>query len=458
MRVAFLFPFVLAASAGATGADLAPAPAAPPTTPELSRRAAVVRALEANPRVRKSHEAVREMDGRVTEARADALPDLSAAGAFTRYRDPSFLNSPSFDNLPPEFRDALEAIPANQHDASVVLRQTLFSFKLNHAIKAAKLGKEYGQEGVRAARQEVALSAVQAYDGLLLARAKVQVGQKAVRQKEIHLEQVTHRRDAGVATDLDVLRAEVDLANQKAQQLALEGQADLARSRLNTVMERPVDTPVEPTDVLEDRAFDISLDDATREALAARSEVKLAELTDQIYDQVEEVTRADRRPKLDFFGVWGWSVRQPHNFLKSDFEKWNLNIALTVPVFDGFRVSGKLAQVQAQRAQARQDRLALESSVRLEAKSAWDRLRVARAVLDAASLNVSQAQRAMDMVQANYGYGAATNLDVVDSQAALTLAESLRVQALWALADARASLRYVMGRDPLEDPAPEEIR
>ena len=70
--------------------------------------------------------------------------------------------------------------------------------------------------------------------------------------------------------------------------------------------------------------------------------------------------------------------------------------------------------------------------------------------LAAADLNVTQAQRALDMTQANYSLGAATPLDVIDAQAALTLAESLRLEALYAHANARAALRFVMGRDPLD--------
>jgi outer membrane protein TolC len=74
-------------------------------------------------------------------------------------------------------------------------------------------------------------------------------------------------------------------------------------------------------------------------------------------------------------------------------------------------------------------------------------------VLRAADLNVTQAQRALDMTQANYALGAATPLDVLDIQAALVLAESVRLEALHAQANARATLRWVMARDPLDGSA-----
>jgi outer membrane protein TolC len=58
------------------------------------------------------------------------------------------------------------------------------------------------------------------------------------------------------------------------------------------------------------------------------------------------------------------------------------------------------------------------------------------------------------MTEANYKLGAATPLDVLDAQQALALAENIRAQALFTHANARASLSFVMGRDPLTDTRP----
>ena len=147
-------------------------------------------------------------------------------------------------------------------------------------------------------------------------------------------------------------------------------------------------------------------------------------------------------------------MRKPENFFEKDFTRWAGGVTVTVPVFDGWRTAGQVAQARAERNRASQDRIALENQVRREAQQAVDRLRTAERVLRAADMNVSQAQKAADMTHANYQHGAATTLDVIDAQAALTLAESLRVEALYEHANARATVRFVMGRDPLDASAP----
>src|SRR4051794_6858751 len=92
-----------------------------PARAALSRREAVQTALAQNPRVQKSLAAEKELEGRVKEATADALPELTLTGLWTRYRDPSFLNASSFDNFPAELREGLTPEPANLNDGAGTL-------------------------------------------------------------------------------------------------------------------------------------------------------------------------------------------------------------------------------------------------------------------------------------------------------------------------------------------------
>ena len=427
--------------------------ASPLSAEPLSRAQAVQRALEANPDVQKALLDLQSLEGLKDEAKADALPELTLAGSWNRYRDPSLLNSSSFDAFPPELRDSLKPVPANLYDGSLQLRQTLFSFRLGAAIKGAKFARLLGDEAVRRARQAVALAAVRAYNQHLLALEKVRVAEKVVRYKERQLETAQNRFAAGVATELEVLRAQVDLANTRTTLLQLQGEQDLSRAALNAVMLRPIDAPVEVSDRLEYRPLDMTLEQVVARAWERRPEAAAIRLDERLYGELVKVARADALPSLDFVGQWGYSVREPGNFFQADYEKWSAGVFLTVPVFDGWRTRGKVAQAQARASKVTQDRIALENSIRLEAQAALDALRVAKSVLAAAELNVRQAQRALDMIQANSQAGAATFLDVLDAQAALTEAESQRIQGLHTHANARAFLRYVMADDVLADDA-----
>jgi HAE1 family hydrophobic/amphiphilic exporter-1 len=418
---------------------------------QLSRAEAVALALAANPAVKLSLEQVALLEARITEARADALPDVSWTTRAFRSRDPGLLNSPNFDQFPEEFRTALSPIPGNSFDTYADVTQTLFSFKLGHALRAARIARTAGDEDVRRARQGTALLAIQGYNQLLFAIEQLRVARSTIDQKQGHVDVARNRRAAGAATELEVLRAEVDLENQRAELLRAETQVAASRARLNTVMFRPTETPIEPTDALVISPVATVFDAAVTEALTARPELQALRLEVQVRDRLIDVVRADMKPRVEFNGAYGFSVRRPRNLFDFDFTRWSAGVALTVPLFDGRRTAGRVAQAQADRNIVTQRIAALENEVRLEVQSAWDSLTLADRTLAAADLNVAQARRAAEMTGANYKLGAATPLDVLDAQQSLALAENIRNQALYSHANARASLSFVMGRDPLTD-------
>jgi outer membrane protein len=417
----------------------------------LSRREAVARALERNPSVKRSLADREGLRGRARQARADALPEVNVYGSFLRYQDPGFFNSPNIDQFPPDILQAFRPIASNLWDGNVSMRQTLWSFSLGKAIRAAGYAEHLGEENVRTARQDVALQAIFAYNAHLLALGQVKVAETVVNQKEKQLEMARTRRGNGVATDLEVLRFEVDLANARTTLLRLQGAAELARGDLNAVMVEPTDTAVEPTDQLDFVETAADQQQVVREAVTARPEIQAVGWSERIADEAIGIYKADMQPRLDFNGAFGWSTRLPENFFEPNYKKWSFSVTLKIPVFDGFRTAGRVAQARAERSRIDQDRVALQTLIDLEAKQAVDRLRVASSVYHAAELNVTQARKALDMTEANYRLGAATTLDVLDAQAAFTQAEFSRLQALHEHANARAGLRYVMGQDPLED-------
>jgi outer membrane protein TolC len=428
--------------------------AAPVSAQQLSRAQAVAQAVGANPEVKVSLEQVSLLEGRITEARADALPDVSWTTRVVRSRDPGLLNSPNFDQFPIEFRSALIPIAGNSFDTFAGVSQTLWSFKLGKAIEAAKLARDAGQEDVRRARQVTALNAVQGYNQLLFAIEQLRVARSTVDQKQGHVDVARSRRAAGAATELEVLRAEVDLENQRADLNRSETLVSAARARLNTLMQRPTETPIEPTDVLAAVPAAATFEQAVAEALQARPELAYLKFEVQIRDKLIGVTRADMKPRVDFDGAYGFSVRNPSNLFSFNFARWAAGVTVKVPLFDGQRTAGRVAQGEAERNIVTQRIAALENQIRLDVQSAWDSLTLADKTLGAAELNVAQARRASDMTDANYRLGAATPLDVLDAQQALALAENIRNQALYIHANARASLSFVMGRDPLTDAAP----
>ena len=209
-------------------------------------------------------------------------------------------------------------LPANAFSTSADIRQTVFSFKLGKALEAARVARVAGDQEVQRARQVTSLDAIRAYNQLLFAIEQLRVVRANLQSKQTHVDYARNRRAAGVATELEVLRAEVDVENARAEALRAENDVSAARSLLNTVMLRPTTAPVVPTDSLAVVPFQIGFDEAVQEALAARPELQLLRTQERVQTLLVDVAAGDAKPSVEFNGSYGFAVRRPQNLFTFD--------------------------------------------------------------------------------------------------------------------------------------------
>jgi len=418
----------------------------------LTLEEALALALERNQQVLIARAQTQVLKGRIREVRAQALPSLTLNSSALRWRDPAFLNSASFDEIPEEFRRALTVKGANLFDYNLALSQPLYtSGKVGTALKLASLESE--GVGVDAAKveQEIRLRVIRAFYDLILEERLRDVSQETVGQRERHLEMARVRHAAGVATEVDVLRSQVSLANAQPELIRAENAVRQARAVLNNLLVRPIDFP---TAAIGELTFvpgsHPGLDQLLRRAIDHRPEIQRLRINELEADAQKKLANAESRLRLDFNGQYGFSARDPVNLGNHSFTRWMFTVSLALPLFDGGRRSGLVQQAVAMRRTALLARSLAENDVRLEVQTAVDELERAEKTVEAARLNVREAERVLLMMQDNYRYGAATTLDVTDAQTALSLARTNLWRGLYDHTLARAQLRWVLGQDPLE--------
>jgi len=439
--VASVFP-----SHAATAVDLSEQAA-------LTLEQAVELALERNPQALMARERIEAFRGKYREVRAEALPFLRLNGSAMRWRDPAFLNSPSFDKIPAEFRNALQVAPANLFDYNLSISQPLYtSGKVGTALKLASLESEGVGVDRDRTEQEIRLRVVRAFYDLLLAQGRLEVAKDAVRARETSLEIVRGRFAAGVATEVDVLRSQVSLANAQPELIRAENGVRQSRAVLNNLLVRPLDFPTEAVGRL---AFNPptprSLEEVIRHAFQYRPELLRARINERQAEGQEKLANAENRLRLDFNGQYGVNARLPSDLVNREFTRFMFTLNVGLPLFDGGRRSGLLRQAVANRKIAELTRTETENAVRLEAQTALDELARAEKTVEAARLNVKEAERVLDMMQNNYKHGAATTLDVIQAETARAQARWTLLQGLYDHTMARMQLRWVMGQDPVQE-------
>jgi outer membrane protein len=409
-------------------------------------------AMERHPDVGKARAQADALKGKIREVRAQALPEVKIVSDAMRWRDPSLLNASGLDKFPAELRSALVPSAVNIFDYSLTIKQPLFTQgKVGTALRLASIEAEGSLSEIDRARQDVALNAVKAFYDLLWAERYHSLVAETQRQKELHAAMARTRFQNGVATEVDVLRSEVAVANGAPDLVRAQNAIKQARALLNYYLGRPLDFATRLIGDFQEKPWEASkLEELERDAVRRRPEIQRLRIAERSAATQCDLAKAESRLRLDFSGSYGLMSRLPQNLINADFTRWTAGVNFTLPVFDGFRRSGLVWQATANERAAKLERQKFEQQIRLSIQQGYDELKAAGETIAAARSNVSQAEKVLTMMQNNYKYGAATTLDIVDAQTAVSVARTNLLRGLHDYSVARANLRWTTGQTPWE--------
>ena len=420
--------------------------------PRVTLVDAVNMAMSRHEDIGKAQAAAEGLKGKIREVKSEAFPDIRIVSSAMRWRDPSLLNASGLDKFPEELRSALIPSAVNIFDYSITVKQPLFTQgKIGTGLRLASIEAEGAISEVDRARQDVALNTVKAFYDLLWAERYEKLVTETQEQRKAHAAMARTRFQNGVATEVDVLRSDVAVANGVPELLRAGNAVKQARALLNYYIGRPLDSPTELAGDFERRAWDQNdLAELEGTAVRRRPEMQRLRIAERSAETQLQLAKAESRMRLDFSGSYGMSARLPQNLVNAEFNRWTAGVNFNFPVFDGFKRSGLTVQAVAAQRSAKLDREKFESQVRLSIRQGFDELKAAGETIDAAEATVRQAEKVLTMMQENYKYGAATTLDILDSQAAVSVARTDLLRGLHDHCIARANLRWAIGQTPWE--------
>ena len=418
----------------------------------MTLQEAVRLAVERHQDVAKARAAAEGLKGKIREVRSQALPDIQFVSNAWRLRDPSLLNASGLDKFPPELRNALVPSAVNLFDFGITVKQPLFTQgKVGTALRLASIEAEGSVSEIDRAQQDVALNTVKTFYDLMWAERYRELVAETQEQKKLHAEMARTRYRNGVATEVDVLRSEVAVANGAPDLLRAENAIRQARALLNYYVGRPLDFATRPAGDFEQKPWErTDVAELEKGAVRRRPELERLRIAERSAATQVDLAKAESRMRADFSSTYGMSARLPQTLVNKEFLKWIAGVNFTFPIFDGFRRSGMVWQATANQRIARLERDKIEQQIRLAVQQGLDELKASAETVAAARATVSQAEKVLTMMQNNYRFGAATTLDIVDAQTAVSVARSNLLRGLHDYAVARANLRWTMGDTPWE--------
>jgi outer membrane protein len=408
----------------------------------LSFQQAIQLAIENNLATLLARERRNEARGLKQQSLAPLLPNVSGVA----YQASLTENLAALGFLPgtiPGFNTTFVG-PFRNFDARILLAQTIFDLSAIRSYQAGRAGVRVAelQEGL--AREQVASGTGLIYLEALRSDLSVNAAQANVELAQALLKLAQDQRNAGIATGVDVTRAQTRLAEQQVGLAQAQTALDQARLNLQRVVGLPLGAPLTLTDAL--RFVDEpppAVEMAVAQADQDRREVRVATEQNRVSQLERQAVRAEYLPSIEFLGDYGMSGSTPS---VADLPTRRAAIQVNVPIFNGGLTRGRVTEATSRQLQTELQLANIRGQVEEDVRLALTTLRTAAVQVRAANESVTLAQRELEMARDRFGAGLGDNLEVVTAQTSLADARDAQVTALAQHNAARLNLASALGR------------
>jgi len=382
-------------------------------------------------------EKINASEYKIEEARSGFFPQLSLNGSYTRLG-----RVPGFD-VPGM---TIDFGTANNYNLVLSLQQPLFTWgKIRNSYDISKYGLSLTQEEYRRTRQGIRFNVISLFHNVLLAKELIMVREESIARIEDHLSTVQERYDKGYASEFDLLRVKVQLANAKPPLVQAKNLYHLTLDNLKNLLGISLSDSVNLEGSLESEPDQVDQSQAEELAFKNRSELKLVSQQMRIGRKALALAKAGNKPSL--FGAANYEYKRPYYSEDKWKTDWNFTLALSFPIFDGFSTRSRVKQARSDLRQLDITERQIRDLIRLEISQAVSDLNLARENILSQEQNVRQAKEALRIASVQYQKGMLTNLELMDTEFALTVAETNFLQAQSDYLIAQASLEKAMGKD-----------
>ncbi|MGA7222909.1 MAG: TolC family protein [Candidatus Acidiferrales bacterium] len=403
-------------------------------TLQLTLKQAVQLALKQNPQRVIAQILISESDRNSQIARSALLPhaDVEAAGSLNQYNVQSIERAPKRQGLGPF--QIIQAGPA--------FSQSIFDLPLIRGYQIGREGARQARADELTARETVVNAVVDQYLLILRALASRDAAVARVALAQRLYEQATQLQKTGVGLNIDTVRANVELQNERQNLIDAETETRTSKYGLAELLDLPRDQDLDVADHLDFYDLPVLEKEALlNQALTTRPEIRSLDSQQRIAHLSTDSAGEQRLPQLDFSGFWFYQGSRFNNGIPA----YTYAIALKFPIFTGGRIRAEEARAKLEEQRVAQLRQQLEAQIVDQVKSALDELNAARNSVDVANLGYQLAQEEVAQAQRRFQAGVTTNIEVITAQDELARASDNQIGALYQFNLSRAALARATG-------------
>jgi outer membrane protein TolC len=438
------------------------------TDAQLTLDECIAIALSDNPTIKIADMEVTRVDYAKKETLGQLLPTIDFGASYNRmlakqvmYMNMSEFGSSSSDD--DESDDSSSSNSAsngikmgldNSYSVGFTASLPLIAPQLWQSLKLSQSQILKNVEQARASRLEMVNQVKSAFYTLLLAEDTQAVMQESYDMAALTYDIYSKKHSAGDASDYDVLRTSVAMKNVEPELLQSEIAIKQARMQLLILMGINADFPLKIQGKLADYEQTMFSDLLNIDTdYKNNSDLIMNDIDTKILKQSIDIKRAAWLPTLALSGNYNWTSSSNGSPFK-DF-RWNsystLGLTLSIPIFNGGQRYHSLKQTEIQYNEMRWQRENLERTVSMQVTLAIENIKLNVKQISSCSESVKEADRAHEIMVKSFAIGAASYLDLRDSELALTRAKLAYYQAIFNYLVARSELELLLGSAPIDN-------
>lgn len=431
----------------ATTSVLASAQIEPPKI-ELNLTQALEIALSDNPTIKVANMEIERQAYVRKETQGALMPSLSASGSYNY----NIMNPVMF--MPegvfgPGSGGAMRMGFSNSFAGGFSLSVPLYMPTLYKTLQLNDKQMLQAVETARGSKIELANQVKKSYYSILLGQSSLGVIRKNIEYAQLVVKNAQDAFAQGVASEYDLITAQVQLSNMNPVLLTAENGLRVSRLMFNMLLSLPLDTEVIPSDDLQSYASYAQRDTTYDVNLSENSDLALIEIQREMLDKQLELQKASRIPTLT--AIAQYQVQTQNNTFNIGSYDWRgtalAGLQLSIPIFSGLSKINKERQIKNSIAQISAQRDYLEQSVSVEAQTAISNLVKARGQMQANNEATVQASKGYRISKTRFDTGAGTIIELNSAQMALLQSELNFTQSIFDYMSAKADLDKVIGKN-----------
>ncbi len=404
---------------------------------------ALERALSNNEGLKVAKERVVETQARVQESKTNFLPQVNLAYNFTPSQRFPVIKIPAGVFGPEE--QTFQAGFAQKNSLQLFVNQPIYTGgRLNNAYGITTASLDASKLELDRTRQEIEYRVVETFYAALMNKRGVAVAEEQIRMSEKQLELAKVRFESGTVARLDVLQAEVELANAKARRIQAKAQVDTAMQALRGVLALPQSQPLELAGSLDEPVIGHARAELDT-LLPQRPDLRAFTARREMAEYASNLAQSEWKPNLSFTGNMQYQQDSVGSLLARDNQSYAFGVALSVPLFSAPGARARRSAAQSQVRQAEHGLRFATDNARLELESAWTALEASAEVVATQEKALELARESVSIAQVSYENGVITSAELNDVQVRLLQTEWNLMQAKYARITAAARARVAAG-------------